>query len=140
MANFSNIIKIATKFIKNKPLENQKNLKELKNFDWKMLMLTKLKGMIFRSGTTVPTFIIIQYVQHLVGNETFLPTNFPIREQPRKDSSWTGLKWTLDKKADYNAKKTIKTKCYTSSNYNKYFNWNSCLIKVCTWSTYLNWK
>ena len=57
-----------------------------------MLMLTKLKEMIFRSGTTVPTFIIIQYVQHLVGNETFLPANFSIREQPRKDSSWTGLK------------------------------------------------
>ena len=46
---------------------------------------------LFRQGIAVPSFIIVGYVRQILERGPFLPPP-PIREQPRKSSSWIGLK------------------------------------------------
>ena len=46
---------------------------------------------LLRQGITVPSFIIVGYVWQILGRGPFYP--FPIREQPRKDPSWIGLRY-----------------------------------------------
>ena len=45
---------------------------------------------LFGWGITVPSFIVVGYVWQVLGRGGLNP---PIREQPRKSSSWIGLRW-----------------------------------------------